>query len=93
MPQTLLAAYRVGDSPVNVLAPLMVYLPFMVTVASSGTKRTPASAPSSPHGAPYAMWILITWTVLYLKSCSAFRGGRAHRCTCPEPFMYLPITR
>ena len=32
-PQTLLAAYRVGDSPVNVLTPLMVYLPFIVTVA------------------------------------------------------------
>lgn len=32
-PQTLLAAYRVGDSPINVLTPLMVYLPFMVTIA------------------------------------------------------------
>ena len=30
-PQTLLAAYRVGDSPMNVLTPLMVYLPFIVT--------------------------------------------------------------
>jgi p-aminobenzoyl-glutamate transporter AbgT len=26
-PQTLLAAYRVGDSPMNVITPLMVYLP------------------------------------------------------------------
>ena len=33
-PQTGLAAYRVGDSPLNVVTPLMVYLPFMVTVAS-----------------------------------------------------------
>ena len=32
-PQTGLAAYRVGDSPLNVVTPLMVYLPFMVTVA------------------------------------------------------------
>ena len=31
--QTLLAAYRVGDSPFNVVTPLMVYLPFMVTIA------------------------------------------------------------
>ena len=31
--QTGLAAYRVGDSPLNVVTPLMVYLPFMVTVA------------------------------------------------------------
>ena len=32
-PQTVLAAYRVGDSPINVVTPLMVYLPFMVTIA------------------------------------------------------------
>ena len=32
-PQTGLAAYRVGDSPINVVTPLMVYLPFMVTIA------------------------------------------------------------
>ena len=32
-PQTVLAAYRVGDSPVNVITPLMVYLPFIVTIA------------------------------------------------------------
>jgi aminobenzoyl-glutamate transport protein len=32
-PQTGLAAYRVADSPLNVVTPLMVYLPFMVTIA------------------------------------------------------------
>jgi aminobenzoyl-glutamate transport protein len=32
-PQTLLAAYRLGDSPMNVITPLMVYLPFIVLVA------------------------------------------------------------
>jgi aminobenzoyl-glutamate transport protein len=32
-PQTVLAAYRVGDSPFNVVTPLMVYLPFIVIVA------------------------------------------------------------
>ena len=32
-PQTVLAAYRVGDSPLNTVTPLMVYLPFVVTVA------------------------------------------------------------
>jgi aminobenzoyl-glutamate transport protein len=29
-PQTLLAAYRLGDSPMNVITPLMVYPPFIV---------------------------------------------------------------
>ncbi len=32
-PQTVFAAYRIGDSPVNIITPLMVYLPFVVTVA------------------------------------------------------------
>ena len=32
-PQTVLAAYRIGDSPVNVITPLMVYLPFIVIIA------------------------------------------------------------
>ena len=32
-PQTVLAAYRVGDSPMNVITPLMVYFPFIVMVA------------------------------------------------------------
>ena len=33
-PQTVLAAYRVGDSPVNVLTPLMPYFPLMVVFAA-----------------------------------------------------------
>ena len=29
-PQTVLAAYRVGDSPMNVVTPLMAYFPLIV---------------------------------------------------------------
>ena len=32
-PQTVLAAYRVGDSPVNVITPLMAYFPLIVIFA------------------------------------------------------------
>jgi aminobenzoyl-glutamate transport protein len=32
-PQTVLAAYRVGDSPLTVVTPLMEYLPFIVIVS------------------------------------------------------------
>ncbi len=39
-PQTVLAAYRVGDSPMNVVTPLMVYLPFIVTVAQRYQKKS-----------------------------------------------------
>ena len=38
-PQTVLAAYRIGDSPMNVITPLMVYLPFIVIVAQRTSKE------------------------------------------------------
>lgn len=59
LPQTLLAAYRVGDSPVNVLTPLMVYLPFRVTVAQR-YKKDAGIGTIIALMVPYAMWILIT---------------------------------
>ncbi len=43
-PQTVLAAYRVGDSPINVLTPLMPYFALMVVFARA-TSVMPASAP------------------------------------------------
>lgn len=38
-PQTVLAAYRIGDSPINIVTPLMVYLPFVVTIAQRYQKN------------------------------------------------------
>lgn len=64
-PQTLLAAYRVGDSPVNVLTPLMVYLPFMVTVAQRYKKDAGIGTIISLM-LPYAVAILLAWIVLYV---------------------------
>ncbi|MGP7959445.1 AbgT family transporter [Sanguibacter sp. A247] len=63
-PQTLLAAYRVGDSPVNVLTPLMVYLPFMVTVAQR-YKKDAGIGTIIALMIPYATWILLSWTALF----------------------------
>ncbi|TDE95965.1 AbgT family transporter [Occultella glacieicola] len=63
-PQTLLAAYRVGDSPVNVLTPLMVYLPFMVTVAQR-YKKDAGIGTIIALMIPYAVAVLVTWTVLF----------------------------
>ena len=37
--QTLFAAYRVGDSPINTLTPLMVYFPVIVTFAQRYQKK------------------------------------------------------
>lgn len=64
-PQTLLAAYRVGDSPINIITPLMVYLPFMVTVAQR-YKKDAGIGTIIALMIPYTVWILITWTALYL---------------------------
>lgn len=64
-PQTLLAAYRVADSPVNVLTPLMVYLPFMVTVAQRYRKDAGIGTIIALM-VPYTMWILLAWVVLFV---------------------------
>jgi len=64
-PQTLLAAYRVGDSPMNVLTPLMVYLPFIVTVAQRYRKDAGIGTIIALM-IPYTVWILVAWTALFV---------------------------
>ena len=64
-PQTVLAAYRVGDSPTNVVTPLMVYLPFIVTIA----KRYQKDAGIGTIIAlmlPYVAAIAIAWVLLFM---------------------------
>jgi aminobenzoyl-glutamate transport protein len=64
-PQTVLAAYRIGDSPMNVITPLMVYLPFIVLVAQR-------YQPSAGIGTiislmiPYTFVILVTWVIFFV---------------------------
>jgi aminobenzoyl-glutamate transport protein len=64
-PQTVLAAYRVGDSPVNTLTPLMVYLPFIVTVAQR-YKRESGIGTVISLMLPYAGIMAITWVLLFI---------------------------
>lgn len=64
-PQTLLAAYRVGDSPMNVVTPLMVYLPFIVTVAQRYVKKAGLGTVISLM-LPYTVVVLATWIVLFV---------------------------
>jgi aminobenzoyl-glutamate transport protein len=64
-PQTVLAAYRVGDSPLNVITPLMVYLPFVVTIA----QRYQKSAGLGTIVAlmlPYTLIIAVAWIILFI---------------------------
>lgn len=64
-PQTVLAAYRVGDSPVNVITPLMVYLPFIVTIAQRYEKKAGIGTIVALM-IPYVLILLAAWIVLFI---------------------------
>jgi aminobenzoyl-glutamate transport protein len=64
-PQTVIAAYRVGDGPVNVITPLMVYLPFIVLVCQRYRKKAGIGTVVSMM-LPYTFIVLITWTLFYV---------------------------
>ena len=64
-PQTLLAAYRVADSPVNALTPLMVYLPFIATIAARYQKKAGIGTVVALM-LPYSITIFLVSTVLFL---------------------------
>ena len=64
-PQTALAAYRVGDSPLNVVTPLMVYLPFMVTIAQRYQKEAGIGTIIALM-LPYVVTIAIAWIALFI---------------------------
>jgi aminobenzoyl-glutamate transport protein len=63
-PQTVLAAYRIGDSPSNVITPLMVYLPFIVTVAQRYDKKAGIGTIIALM-IPYVLFIAISWIILF----------------------------
>lgn len=64
-PQTVLAAYRVGDSPLNVITPLMVYLPFILVVAQRYVKDTGIGTIISLM-IPYTLVVLLVWIVFFI---------------------------
>lgn len=64
-PASVLAAYRVGDSPINPITPLMVYLPFILTIAQRYQKSAGLGTVISLM-VPYTVIILIAWIVLFV---------------------------
>ena len=64
-PQTVLAAYRVGDSPANVITPLMVYLPFIVLVAQR-YKRDAGLGTIISLMLPYTIIVLVAWMLFFV---------------------------
>ena len=64
-PQTVLAAYRIGDSPFNVITPLMVYLPFIVLVAQRYEKSAGLGTIIALM-IPYTLIVLVAWLVFFV---------------------------
>ena len=63
--QTLFAAYRVADSPMNTLTPLMVYFPVIVTFAQRYDRKFGVGSLVALM-LPYAVAMLIVWVILLL---------------------------
>jgi aminobenzoyl-glutamate transport protein len=64
-PQTVLAAYRVGDSPTNVLTPLMPYFALMV-VFSARYQRGAGIGTVIALMIPYALILTVVWTLFFI---------------------------
>ncbi len=63
--QTLFAAYRVADSPMNTLTPLMVYFPVIVAFAQRYDRKFGVGSLVALM-LPYAVAMLIVWVILLL---------------------------
>ena len=63
-PQTVLAAYRTGDSPTNVLTPLMPYFPLTVVFCQRYVRNAGIGTLASMM-LPCSVTFLVAWT-LYL---------------------------
>ena len=64
-PNLVLAAYRVGDSPMNVITPLNVYLAVMVGFAQKYVKDAGIGTIVALM-LPYTMVLLVIWTLLLI---------------------------
>ncbi|MEI2702812.1 MAG: AbgT family transporter [Baekduia sp.] len=63
-PQTVLAAYRIGDSPTNVITPIMAYFPLIVVFASRYDKNSGIGTVIALM-LPYALILTVVWLVLF----------------------------
>ncbi len=64
-PQTVLAAYRVGDSPFNVITPLMAYFPLIVVFVKRYQKSAGIGTVVSLM-LPYVIILSVAWTLFFL---------------------------
>jgi len=64
-PQTVLAAYRVGDSPLNVVTPLMAYFPLIVVFVRRYQKSAGIGTVVSLM-LPYVLFVSVVWTLFFV---------------------------
>lgn len=63
-PDVVLAAYRVSDSPPNVVNPLLPHFALVVGFAQQWQKDTGVGTIVAMM-LPYALWTFVTWTILF----------------------------
>ena len=64
-PESVLAAYRVGDSPINSITPLNAYFALVVGFAQRYDKHAGVGTVVALM-LPYVIWILAIWTLLFV---------------------------
>lgn len=63
-PEAVLAAYRVGDSPMNAITPLNAYFALVVGFAQKYDKSAGVGTIVSLM-LPYVVWMFVLWTLLF----------------------------
>ena len=64
-PESVLAAYRVADCPMNVITPLNAYFALIVTFAQKYDKHAGVGTIVALM-LPYVVWISLSWTALFV---------------------------
>jgi aminobenzoyl-glutamate transport protein len=64
-PEAVLAAYRVGDSPVNAITPMMAYFPLVVGFAARYDRKAGVGTVVAMM-LPYVIVISVVWIVLFV---------------------------
>jgi aminobenzoyl-glutamate transport protein len=64
-PQTILAAYRVADSPMNIVTPIMAYFPLIVVFAARYDKRSGIGTVIALM-LPYFIALVVVWTLFFV---------------------------
>jgi aminobenzoyl-glutamate transport protein len=64
-PAAVLAAYRIGDSPMNAITPLNAYFALVVGFAQKYDKNAGVGTVVALM-LPYVIWITVVWMLLFV---------------------------